>query len=139
MLKKPMLYCMIFTVLFSFAACKDSLDEALNTDSAQALTVFLTPENAEIISHTDNLIILESEQTVPELILFYEDVFNKLGLNEYEIDDEQDGIWIFSGVYKGIHNHIRDGGYDNETDNRERPIIVELRASDESVDVEIIY
>jgi hypothetical protein len=125
--------------LFSFVACKNSQEETADKESDEYVLAFFVPEGTEIITHNDNFLVLNGTLPFSELIDFYENAFQKLmDAHETEIDDTQDGIWIFSGVYHGIHIHQRASGVDR-ADNRERPFVVELRDNGESVDIEIIY
>jgi hypothetical protein len=120
------------------AAC-ESLQKKEETESYEYVLTFFVPEDATIVSHIDDFLLLNSTQSLSELIEFYENAFLRLlDVNESEIDDTRDGIWIFSGVYNGIHIHQKAPGFDEE-DYRERPFIVELRDNGESIDIEIIY
>jgi hypothetical protein len=139
MLKKVFLCCLICTSLYSLTACKNSQEEMEDKENYDYVLAFFVPEDAEIITCVDDFLVLNSTLPLSELIVFYENAFHRLmDVHETEIDGSQDGVWIFSGVYHGIHIQQTAFGFDG-SDNRERPFIVELRDNGESVDIERVY
>jgi hypothetical protein len=125
-------------MMLVFAACGEKKERVSQVDETYAaIKTFFIPDGAEIVTDEENILIINSTQPFFELIEFYENTCRKLVLHEAEINDTQDGIWIFSGIYHGFYIHQRASGFENG--NRERYLYIELRDMGTSVEIEIIY
>ena len=109
-------------MMLLLASCDESHDPAQDTQRDEVLVSLLTPEDAEIITNIEDLLIIDSAQPLSELIHFYDYILLELGAEETGLNDRREGIWIFSGIYDGT-----------------KPITIEMRDSGASVRIYIIY
>ena len=124
MCKKAGIICLICLMLVLLASCDDP-QPALQAQRAQYGTILaslLTPEDSEIITSVEDLLILDSTQPFPDLIHFYITMLFELSVEETGLNDRREGIWIYSGIY-----------------DRNKPITIEMRDNGESIRVYIIY
>jgi len=117
------------TFLYETQESKEVQEEKKN----ETLVSLLIPESAEIITNLDDLLVLESTLPLQELIDFYRTVLFELQVSETGLNDNHEGIWIYSGIYdlsSDLHRLPRHDG--------RKPITIELR-EDEQVKIYIIY
>ena len=81
----------------------------------------LTPNEAEIILNTNDLLMLNSNKPLPELIEFYTEVLHTIGTKRTALKKDT-SIWVYSGIY-------------NETN----PITIEMRDDNDVIQIVIIY
>jgi hypothetical protein len=136
--RKALIFSFFMLGLLTFVGCANTEKVTPQADETHAaIKTFFVPEGAEITTDMENLLIIYSTQPFSELVEFYENACHELDLNEAEINDAQEGIWIFSGIYYGFHIHQRATGLNDES--RERPLNIELRDKGGSVEIEIVY
>lgn len=111
-----------FIMLLMLASCVEVHDPVQDVERNEVLVSLLTPQDAEIITNIEDLLILDSKRSLPELIDFYKFILFELGAEETGINDKREGIWIFSGIY-----------------DRTKPITIEMRDSIDHVRVYVIY
>ena len=121
MYRRVILLCLACAMLITSAAC-GVLQRPQDPDESGTLSSLLTPEGAVVITNLEDLLILDSTQTLPELIDFYKAVLRELYAQETGLNDRHDGVWIYSGIYEGVN-----------------PITIELRGGGENVRIYIIY
>ena len=121
MFRKLILLCLACVFLSAFAACNDLHDPQMANED-ETLAALFTPDGAEVTTNIEDLLILDSTQSLTELIDFYKSVLSVLYVQETGLNDKRDGIWIYSGIYDGS-----------------KPITIEMRDGGEAVRVYIIY
>ena len=109
-------------MFFMSSSCDGLRLPAQYFDNESALVSLLTPENSEVVTNIQDLLIIDCTLPFTELIHFYKNIFHDLGVEETGINNMNDGIWIYGGLYEGG-----------------KPISVELRDEDKNVRIYIIY
>ena len=120
--KKAGLLCFICLMQLLLVSCDVSQEPAQDAQRNEVLVSLLRPEGAEIITNIEDLLILDSTKPFSDLIHFYKTILFELGVEETGLNDNREGIWIFSGIHEGA-----------------KPITIEMRGSGESVRIYIIY
>lgn len=87
-----------------------------------ALVAAFTPENADVVTDVAGMLILKSDQSLGDLIAFYQGAAAGLGAVQSSVDDSSAGGWVYNGTYG-----------DNQM------LIIELRDSDGGVSAIVTY
>jgi len=94
----------------------------LSGERNEALVAAFTPQNAEIITDTEETVIMRSKQSMTNLKAFYLAALDELGATQTALQDITEDYWVYSGVY-----------------DEKYMLIIELRDDGESVNIIIIY
>jgi len=134
-MKKILLLCFFFLVLFTLSTCasaptpepvpdyEDEMAESegfpddlfvpdLSNTYNEDLVAAFTPDDAYIHSDIESMLVLKSEKSMTDLIAFCLAAADKLGIKQTAIDDENPGLWTYDGTLDdlAIHVELRDDG-----------------------------
>ena len=85
---------------------------ALSNTHNQTLVAAFTPAGAYIHSDVESMLVLESKQSMSEMIAFCLEAAENLGIELSDIDETLSDLWIYNGTLGDltIHIELRDDG-----------------------------